>query len=165
MGGSAPIFLGDQVVHAFTLLSAAWLLTPTSSPPTGFWPTHSDTILILSLAYLTLIFACGYVNAVLLLPLAKKVPVQQASAEDQALPDPGLAQAGMIIGWLERFLILTAILLGSPTAAALVVGAKSVFRLEGIRMGRRAAEYFLIGTLLSVSEATVVGLMALYLLS
>ncbi len=45
-----------------------------------------------------------------------------------------------------------------------MLAAKSVFRFEDARHGRRAAEYFLIGTLLSVSEAVLVGLGALHLL-
>lgn len=54
--------------------------------------------------------------------------------------------------------------LQSPTGVGLVLAAKSVFRFDDIRQGRRAAEYFLIGTLLSVSEAVLVGLMTLFVM-
>jgi hypothetical protein len=38
-----------------------------------------------------------------------------------------------------------------------VVAAKSVFRFEAAKKGRRDAEYFLIGTFLSVVEAVIGG--------
>ena len=54
----------------------------------------------------------------------------------------------------------TAVLAGSPTGVGLVVAAKSVFRFEDAKRGRHAAEYFLIGTFLCVSEAVVGGVVA-----
>lgn len=73
-------------------------------------------------------------------------------------------RAGMWIGRLERFLILTAVLIGSPAGVGLVLAAKSIFRFEGGRQGRAQTEYFLIGTLLSVSEAVLIGLITRFLL-
>ncbi len=80
------------------------------------------------------------------------------------LPVIDLPRAGRYIGWLERFLILTAVLLQAPTAVGLVLAAKSVFRFGEISRNRQAAEYFLIGTLISVSEAVLVGLLVHWLL-
>ena len=70
----------------------------------------------------------------------------------------------MIIGWLERALILTAVLLKSPVGVGFILAAKSVFRFENTKAGQQAAEYFLIGTLLSVTEAVLIGLLVLQLL-
>lgn len=69
-----------------------------------------------------------------------------------------LDDAGLYIGWLERFLVLTAVVIGSPEAAGLVAAAKSIFRFEDMKQGRAFAEYFLLGTFLSVSEALAAGL-------
>ena len=70
----------------------------------------------------------------------------------------------MVIGILERFLILTAVLAGSPAGVGLVVAAKSVFRFEDAKKGRHNAEYFLIGTFLSVTEAVIGGVVVQQLL-
>ncbi len=75
-----------------------------------------------------------------------------------------LPSAGRYIGWLERFLLLTAVLLQAATAVGLVLAAKSVFRFGDISRDRQAAEYFLIGTLVSVSEAVLIGLLVHWLL-
>ncbi len=70
----------------------------------------------------------------------------------------------MIIGRLERFLIMTAVLAGSPTGVGLVVAAKSVFRFDAAKKDRKNAEYFLIGTFLSVTEAVIGGVIVRQLL-
>ena len=56
----------------------------------------------------------------------------------------------MYIGWLERFLVLTALLLQSPATVGLILTAKSIVRFPELK-SIRFAEYFLIGTLLSLS--------------
>jgi len=71
-----------------------------------------------------------------------------------------LQNAGMYIGWLERFVILTSLVLQSPATVGLVLTAKSIARypeLKSVRM----AEYFLIGTVLSVTLGILGGLVLL----
>jgi hypothetical protein len=63
----------------------------------------------------------------------------------------------MYIGWLERFLILTALVLQSPATVGLILTAKAVIRFPELK-DIRFAEYFLIGTLLSMSVALIGGL-------
>jgi hypothetical protein len=68
--------------------------------------------------------------------------------EDEVSPQ-GLAGAGRAIGWLERAAIYFALILGRPEAVAVVFTAKSIARFPSFK--REAfAEYYLIGTLLSV---------------
>jgi hypothetical protein len=67
-----------------------------------------------------------------------------------------LSNAGMYIGWLERFLVLTALLLHSPATVGLIIAAKSVARFPQFHR-EQFAEYFLIGTLLSICTALVGG--------
>jgi hypothetical protein len=52
----------------------------------------------------------------------------------------------MYIGWLERFLVVTAILVQSPSMVGLILTGKSIARFPELK--ERFAEYFLIGTLL-----------------
>jgi hypothetical protein len=114
-------------------------------------------LLPLGILYMAVIFAGGHLIRLLLRPLERRLQTLADST------DPTLPAAGMQIGWLERFLVLTAILADSPEAAGLVVAAKSIFRFPEIK-GRHLTEYFLIGTLLSVALA-VLGAAAFALLA
>jgi hypothetical protein len=68
-----------------------------------------------------------------------------------------LEHAGLYIGWLERALLYGFVVAGAPGAAAVVVAAKSIARFPSFRE-ERFAEYFLIGTLASVSVAVGLGI-------
>ncbi|MBI4723343.1 MAG: hypothetical protein HY769_10200 [Candidatus Stahlbacteria bacterium] len=64
--------------------------------------------------------------------------------------------AGKYIGYFERFIVLTFMLLNQYTAIGLVLTAKSIARFEALKE-RGVAEYYLIGTLCSISIAILVG--------
>jgi hypothetical protein len=67
-----------------------------------------------------------------------------------------LSNAGLYLGWLERGLLVIAFAMGSFTAVGLIIGAKSVARFPEFK-SRSFAEYFLIGTLISVAIAAIGG--------
>jgi hypothetical protein len=72
----------------------------------------------------------------------------------------GMPGGGKAIGMLERAFAYGGVLVGHPEAAALVVAVKSVARFPEFRKestGRRFAEYFLVGTLVSIGLALGVG--------
>jgi hypothetical protein len=69
--------------------------------------------------------------------------------------DKSLENAGRWIGRLERFLILTLVLLKQYEAIGLLVAAKSIFRFSE---SRNVGEYILVGTLISFTIAIIVGL-------
>jgi hypothetical protein len=70
----------------------------------------------------------------------------------------GAPAGGKVIGMLERAFAYAGVLVGHPETAALVVAVKSVARYPEFkgRNGRRFAEYFLIGTLLSLLVALAI---------
>ena len=70
----------------------------------------------------------------------------------------GLTDGGKIIGWLERFLVMTFFFSGSHAAIGLVLAAKGVIRYGEIKDARnqKVAEYVLIGTMLSLAWALFV---------
>lgn len=74
----------------------------------------------------------------------------------------GLENGGYWIGIGERTLIYLFILSGVPAAIGLLVAAKSIFRFGEIKNleQRKLAEYILIGTLMSFTAATLVGVAA-----
>ncbi|WP_038184084.1 DUF3307 domain-containing protein [Vibrio rhizosphaerae] len=71
----------------------------------------------------------------------------------------GLVAGGELIGYLERILILTFTLVGSYAAVGFVFTAKSIFRFGELNKSdsRNLTEYVLIGSLLSVVSATLIG--------
>ncbi len=59
------------------------------------------------------------------------------------------------VGWVERFFILTLVLVGNVSGIGFVLAAKSIFRFG---KGDRFVEYVLLGTLMSFSLALAIGL-------
>jgi hypothetical protein len=69
----------------------------------------------------------------------------------------GLRSAGMMIGIIERVMVLTFVLVDQYTAITIVFAAKSIARFNELE-DRDMAEYYLIGTLLSITFALIVGI-------
>jgi hypothetical protein len=112
--------------------------------------TPSDRVLLLLVVYVGVIFGGGYLIRFMTRPLLKHLQAGESQ----------LSNAGMYIGWLERFLVMTALILHSPATAGLILAAKSIARYPEFKR-EQFAEYFLIGTLLSMSAATVGGVILL----
>lgn len=79
------------------------------------------------------------------------------AGERVALPPP--AQVGATIGVIERLLIVTFVLVGADAAIGFVVGAKTIARFKQLD-DRDFAEYYLLGTLASVSIAILTAIAA-----
>ncbi|MGA8142944.1 MAG: DUF3307 domain-containing protein [Candidatus Acidiferrales bacterium] len=150
--GTLP-FVGDQLLHAATVGVAAWFIAG-SIPLSALILQLSamrgagNRILLAMAVYVGVIFAGGYLIRSMTRPLMTHVRVRESHSE--------LTHAGMYIGWLERFLVLTALLLHSPATVGLIIAAKSIARYPEFR-NEQFAEYFLIGTLLSISIAILGG--------
>lgn len=148
-------FVLDQAAHVGVLLVVAALLLGGLQPLQAgllYWHPLSPSWALIAATYVLVVFACGWLNRMLL---------QSLNPDESATSDPvaGLADAGLRIGWLERFLLLSAFLAEAWAAMGLVLAAKSVFRFEDLRKGRPYAEYFLIGTLLSLSQVVLLGVL------
>ena len=161
--GGAGAYVADQLVHLLTVIFAAWLLSPGVSITALASPLQAsrsvgNKFLVVPVIYLGVIFGGGYLIRFLTRSLAE-------SAKDEELEKAGepLQNAGLYIGWLERFLILTALLLRSPAAVGLILTAKAITRYPEFKSAR-FAEYVLIGTLLSVSLAFVGAIFLAWLL-
>lgn len=164
-GSAYPLaaFILDQAFHVFVLLAAAiWIVGDPDilEAVSAYWLELQFQAGLIFAAYLVAVFGCGWLNRHLLDSL---YPEPTNSDEDEV--SAGLASAGLRIGWLERFLMLSAFLVQAWAALGLVLAAKSVFRFEDIKKGRRHAEYFLIGTLISVVEVVLVGMLVLVITS
>ena len=78
-----------------------------------------------------------------------------ASTNTQSLPN-----AGQWIGYIERILILTFVLVGSFEGVGFLLAAKSVFRFGELNKAKeiRTTEYVLIGTFASFTIAILTGI-------
>jgi hypothetical protein len=95
--------------------------------------------------------AQGATQALSATPAAEAVPARRSVASP--------AKVGATIGIIERLLIVTLMLTNAQAAVGLVVAAKTIARFKQLD-DRLFAEYYLLGTLASVSVAVVSGLVA-----
>ena len=74
----------------------------------------------------------------------------------------GLVTAGKWIGYLERCLILTFILINQFAAIGFLLAAKTIFRFGDLSRNHdmKMTEYVMIGTLFSFAIAILLGLVA-----
>jgi hypothetical protein len=153
LADSASVFILDQVLHVCTIVVLAWfLIRPTwASVKSQFsWSAATgDRVLEAGIVYVAVVFAGGYLIRYLTRNLAAGIEKPGETAEQ-------VRNAGMYIGWLERFLVVTAILVQSPSMVGLILAGKSIARFPELK--ERFAEYFLIGTLLSIGLAVLGGL-------
>lgn len=152
-------FCVDQAAHLAVIVAvASWL-------PTAPLPTARIAAALLASPMLYL-YVGGYVAIV---PAAGHF-VQRVSAHFLKRIDrtvvalkPGLPDAGKYIGWLERSLIVTFVLVGHAEVIGFLIGAKAVIRYPEMKSDDREhfADYFLIGTMTSVGLAIAGGLVLL----
>jgi Protein of unknown function (DUF3307) len=150
------VFVFDQLLHFLTVGLAAWLLSPgLPFSEVAAWLGRGRAIpnkfLIVPVIYISVIFGGGYLIRGLTRPLAKSINLEQPEKGGEPMQN-----AGLYIGWLERFLLLTALLMQSPGTAGLILAAKAIARYPEFK-SEHFAEYFLIGTLLSFSIAVMGG--------
>ena len=153
----ALAFSLDQLLHGVTVFLAAWWMV--REPPAhqlmqllGMLRRPDNRILLALVVYVAVIFGAGYLIRFLTKPLMRDLKLSESHAQ--------LSNAGMFIGWLERFLILSALFEQSPATAGLILAAKSIARYPEFKR-EQFAEYFLIGTLLSISAAIIGGVILL----
>ena len=146
-------FLADQLLHALTAAGGALLLCRTGlavlSGAVRISAAVKDHVLETAIVYLAVIFGGGY--------LIRSV-TSRLSDDIASEPAGQMANAGMYVGWIERFLVITAIVMQSPTLIGLILTGKSIARFPEFEEPR-FAEYFLIGTLLSLSLSVLGGLL------
>jgi hypothetical protein len=144
----------DQVVHFAASIAAAVLIAPAGATELHAWlyraRSHRDGLLGILAIYTVVIFGGGTFIRYVMRPLL--TGLSEGEGPEQ------LEHAGMYIGWLERFLVITALVLQSPGTVGLILAAKSVVRFPELK-SFRFAEYFLVGTLLSLSFAVAGGLL------
>ncbi|MDV6251084.1 DUF3307 domain-containing protein [Vibrio sp. EA2] len=149
-------FLIDQLAHIFVLAAIAVHVVGGVSIQSVFEHERFLDGAMVLLGYMLLLKP----TSILIGTVLQKYPLSKnATDENSELPDDGLDKAGEFIGYLERSLIFTFTLAGSYAAVGFVLAAKSIFRFGELnaKNNRGLTEYVLIGSLLSVVIATLVG--------
>jgi hypothetical protein len=137
-----------------TAVGGPFLLLPDLAGELGhqfFTPQRSAILLVIGGLLVTVFVGSVFVEETI--GRVKGLPASSAEAEGTK----GAPAGGKIIGVLERTLVYSAVLLGHPEAVALVVAVKSVVRYPDFAKERSFAEYFLIGSLLSLIFALAIG--------
>lgn len=100
------------------------------------------SLIIIGSLYIITVFGNGVIVKILLKPF-----------QPDNLPI-GMPNAGRMIGYLERALILTFLIIEQPTLIGFVLTIKAIYRYGDIQgdsnTKMRISEYFIIGTLTSV---------------
>jgi hypothetical protein len=150
-------FTLDQLAHLLIIAAAAVLLTsdgPKKATTILQSTLVSEKLFLYLCAYSLVVFGGGY--------FVQKVTKYFMDQIDPTLipSKPGLPKAGKYIGWLERSLVLTFIITGYPDGIGFLLAGKALVRYPEIKEDNKGhfAEYFLIGTLTSVSLALLAGL-------
>ena len=143
-------FLADQLMHLLVLL-LLWIFIYNQWEPAGLLLTgiYSNVkFLTVLTSYILITWPMG-----IMVGLATEKWREEAGANTE-----GLARAGMWIGFFERFLILTFILIDQYTAVGLLIAGKSILRFNDKEGNtQKKTEYVLIGTLMSFSVSVLLG--------
>jgi hypothetical protein len=150
-------YLCDQAAHLATVIAAAVIIAPAESfaELAGVFDRARvvrNAVILIPVVYIAVVFGGGYFVRFLTRSLAEGAERNSHGKSET------LQNAGLYIGWLERFLVITALLLQSPAMIGLIFTAKSIARYPEFK-SERFAEYFLIGTLLSLSIAILGGVL------
>lgn len=155
---SGGTFLLDQLLHGAVMGAVALLLTGSHlaalADVVRVSASARTRILETAIIYVGIVFGGGYLIRYITRSMARGV-VEEAPEQ--------LQNAGLYIGWIERALIITAMALQSPALVGLILTGKSIARFPEFKEPR-FAEYFLIGTLLSITLAVFGGIVLLQIL-
>lgn len=152
---SLSVFLADQIAHIVVIV-LLWLFYYSKGVELSCVENIFTTkTWLIVMAYIVMLKPS---SIFLSLFLKKWIPT---STNMQSLPN-----AGQWIGYIERILTLTFILVGSIEGVGFLLAAKSVFRLGELNSAKeiRTTEYVLIGTLASFTIAILIGIALTHLL-
>lgn len=148
--GKFSWFILDQILHLSVIL-LVWLYLTDQWPllqQTWIWLISPKTLLVL-IAYILVLRPCAFVIATIIGKWGREIDNSGS-----------LLRSGTRIGLIERFLILTFILIDQFSTIGFLLVAKSVFRFGDLRenRNRQYTEYVLFDTLISFTLAITLGL-------
>lgn len=165
----AALFVLDQLAHLAVLLTL-WAAILAGAPTTGSWDDLASRLaravpagdvhrFVLVLVVLLDLAIANVRGAALLIATLVQAPLRQDAAATASAGTVSPAKVGATIGVLERLIVCGLVLVGEFAAIGLVVTAKTIARFKQLE-DRQFAEYYLLGTLASISVALLTGLLA-----
>ncbi|MFH6603937.1 DUF3307 domain-containing protein [Maribacter algicola] len=143
-------FFIDQGLHIAIICLVVWMYTSNFQMNTFIHLNINTKYLLLGLGYLF----CGKPANVFIKEIFKASQIEFDGMDKDDLPN-----AGRLIGVVERWLVLTFILIDQFSAVGFLIAAKSILRYKEETKGFNKTEYVLIGTLLSFGLAIGVGIL------
>ncbi len=138
-------FFIDQAIHIFIISGVAIIYSFIHSIYFLFNIELSSLITIIGFVFITKptnIIIANLLNVF-------EIEIPETKKKDESLPN-----AGKLIGIVERFLVLSLILIGEFASIGLILAAKSILRFNDTQK----SEYVLVGTLLSFGFAVLIGI-------
>lgn len=148
-----PLFFIDQLLHVSILAALSYYIVLTGQTVNcerfSIWAIVSGSLVLLKP---TSIIISQFFNN---------------KRWNLATDDMSLPMAGRWIGYFERILVMTFMLLGSYEAIGFLMAAKSIFRFGELKEKSeiKRTEYVLLGTLMSFTIAVIVALGVRHLVS
>jgi len=146
---TAKYFLIDQSLHVLVIILCWWSTFYKINDIGLNWDelNRNPSFWVLTTGFFFLTWPSGYLIGY----LTKKWNNDLNKAES-------LVNAGMWIGIIERILILILVVKSQYEALGLLIAAKSIIRFSEKDITERRTEYLLIGTLISILIAVIIGL-------
>jgi len=156
MGFTTAFFVMDQLGHLLVIVLVSLYLADLQL---SMNVEHYLTLLDSKYILLVVVYILSYKPLSILIQLLLRPYLRQF--DDNQNENHGLEKAGEYIGGLERFLIITFVLLNQFAGIGFMLAAKSVFRFGDMRrqQDRKLTEYIMLGTLLSFAFALLLGLL------
>ncbi|MBR9792344.1 MAG: DUF3307 domain-containing protein [Gammaproteobacteria bacterium] len=158
-GSSMKAFLADQLAHIVIIGLVVLLVWQPGQATVNAWLKqllHYKTLAIMT-GYLLVLRPVSIIIRQILAPWSNAIEADKPDEESETT----LQAAGQGIGYLERVLVLTFILLNQFAAIGFLLAAKSVFRFGDLRHSedKKLTEYVMLGTLTSFALTIAVGLL------
>lgn len=168
----AALFVLDQIVH-LVIVVWAWALFLFNAPLTSIWidgatrfmngpgwdPAVVHRIALVAVVVVNVLIVNVRGGSLLVGQLVRPRAVVGFDPRVDPPTTGSPARVGEAIGVLERLLIVTFVLTGAEAAVGFVIAAKTLARFKQLD-DRGFAEYYLLGTLASVSVAIASALLA-----
>jgi hypothetical protein len=152
------LFVTDQILHLISLFIIYLIIAKNQEIITNnireFW--NDQNAIIVLVGYVLIIWPTG----IFIREFTSKWYIQLRFDSNNELD-----KAGMWIGYFERFLVLTLLLLGQYEVIGFLIAAKSILRLNPTEelKSRQYTEYVLVGTFVSLSITISIGLLINFL--
>jgi hypothetical protein len=147
---TALYFVIDQLLHFIVLVTCTYFTFLSAEKVIELWNQFKNDPVIWK--KVTAIIFLTSPAGILIGQLTRKWRDKLPEAEN-------LASAGKWIGIVERIIILIFVLYGEYSAIGLLVAAKGIIRFNEKDRQEIKTEYLVIGTLMSIALAIIVGLM------